>query len=403
MNRVKALSILGFDFGFHPPSRSEIRKAFRRAALKCHPDKGGSPEEFFELERALSFLEKNTVLCEGKGERDQVSSKESYEEPRKKDFDPRAFSGAVDLSSSFDWTTPLFVVWRCKLCPPKSSVCCRVKPRKHKCLCGHKLEDHKQGNKFACSKCDCAKFEFHVQLNGWSTRCRCKHKPTDHAVTGRRACLKCVGKYAKQCDCAAYTCSWVCNCDHAWSDHETVFVTQTYSSLSRAWVCSGVSKAVAEEAEWKREAASRRIATKLDEVRSRGDGGTLDDTDRFIRQTIRELGLSDAALDRVRKEVSDRESGVAVVDTAVEKSKTEVDSEREDIRSKLKLIYRAYAPGNLEKIPRLLESYRGKEKRLLRKVMKKYGCSSMATVEASLRRKEGKSKAHGVVRGHHGK
>ena len=387
MDRVKALSILGFDFGFRIPSRADIRKAFRRRALKCHPDKGGSPEDFFELEQALSFLERDSSLCERERKSDHVGSKESFEGAPKKDFDPRNFEGSVDVNK-FDSTTPLSVVWRCKLCPPKSSVCCRVKARKHKCLCGHKLADHRQDDKFACSKCECARFDFHVQLNGWSTRCRCKHKPTDHSVKGKRACTKCVGKHAKLCDCAAYSCSWVCNCDHAWKDHETAFVTKFYSSLSRAWVCSGVSKAVAEEAEWKRKAASSRVASKLCEVRLHGGAGTAEDTDRFIRQTIRELGFSDATLERIKKEVSDRETGVAVTAIA-EKSSIEAAREREDLRSKLKLIYRAYAPGNLGKIPRLLESYKGKEKRLLRKVMKKYGCSSMATVEASLRRKEG--------------
>ena len=37
-------------------SAEEIRKAYKRAALKCHPDKGGRAEDFQELNRAYTIL-----------------------------------------------------------------------------------------------------------------------------------------------------------------------------------------------------------------------------------------------------------------------------------------------------------------------------------------------------------
>lgn len=51
----------------------------------------------------------------------------------------------------------------------------------------------------------------------WVLRCRCKHKHTDHDPN-TRACNK------PQCKCTCFDSPWVCNCDHAWADHEHLLV-----------------------------------------------------------------------------------------------------------------------------------------------------------------------------------
>ena len=43
----------------------EIKKCYRRAALKCHPDKGGNPIEFKELSRQFEALQGTNVVSYG--------------------------------------------------------------------------------------------------------------------------------------------------------------------------------------------------------------------------------------------------------------------------------------------------------------------------------------------------
>jgi hypothetical protein len=56
MSKERAREILGVAEG---ASNREIRKAFKRKALKKHPDKGGTKEEFVELRQALDTLVPN--------------------------------------------------------------------------------------------------------------------------------------------------------------------------------------------------------------------------------------------------------------------------------------------------------------------------------------------------------
>ena len=52
--RSKALSILGVAGN---PTRSELRKAFRKLAFERHPDHGrGTPEEFAKISDAYTLL-----------------------------------------------------------------------------------------------------------------------------------------------------------------------------------------------------------------------------------------------------------------------------------------------------------------------------------------------------------
>lgn len=62
--RNKALSILGMDGN---PTKSELRKAFRKLAFERHPDHGkGTHEEFAQISEAYTFLsdcaEDDTIL-----------------------------------------------------------------------------------------------------------------------------------------------------------------------------------------------------------------------------------------------------------------------------------------------------------------------------------------------------
>jgi DnaJ-class molecular chaperone len=54
MNRKKAFDLLGVNSATSP---EEIKKAYRRASMKHHPDRGGDAEKFKEIKEAFEFLE----------------------------------------------------------------------------------------------------------------------------------------------------------------------------------------------------------------------------------------------------------------------------------------------------------------------------------------------------------
>ncbi|CAD7927628.1 unnamed protein product [Amoebophrya sp. A120] len=158
----------------------------------------------------------------------------------------------------------LQVVWRCTLCEPaSSSTCCRLKPKKALCICGHKLEDHNSTCGSKCKKCPCKGFQFHVQQGAWEVRCSCKHKRSDHKPTGKYnaqgleifACQGHVpGQRNKKCPCKCFEASWVCNCGHPWSAHETVVtVVPNRALFGREWVAGGLRVECVEIAEQARD------------------------------------------------------------------------------------------------------------------------------------------------------
>mmetsp|Transcript_23228 Transcript_23228/g.58705 ORF Transcript_23228/g.58705 Transcript_23228/m.58705 type:complete len:836 (+) Transcript_23228:135-2642(+) len=178
-------------------------------------------------------------------------------------------NGAFDLSTSANFQ----MVWRCKKCDPASSTCCRLKPKKALCICGHKLCDHvfskngTIGNGFRSKKGPCRAFKYHVQQGAWEVRCACKHKRVDHKPhmlpDGKTQVFTCCGHVPgqrnKKCGCKDFEASWVCNCGHSWADHETVLCyVGGYGSLSKAlfgreWVSGGLRVECVEIAEQARD------------------------------------------------------------------------------------------------------------------------------------------------------
>ncbi|CAE7212976.1 unnamed protein product [Symbiodinium natans] len=265
-------------------SEEELRRAYREAARLCHPDKvPDRQEDFLQLGEALEVL-----LTRPQTPASTQSTRSESERLDKHffgthfgsdQFDPRAWLGQAskeELASGQAFQC----VWRCKSCPEASSVCCRLKPKKHSCLCGHKVEAHDPVRGFGCTTpgCKCWRLEFYVQQLGWEARCGCKHHLRDHNRTGEPPyrCSKILpGKDKKPCPCSGFHVSWVCTCGHPWQEHETTWQKSTSSAVfSREWVAGGLRPECVAEAEekrsrWKNQAAEaaerhgRDVAAKL--------------------------------------------------------------------------------------------------------------------------------------------
>lgn len=115
------------------------------------------------------------------------------------------------------------VKWICIQC---SNQCLPV-IRESRCLCGHRLKEHKQGHtpskeiRLPCSakQCKCKCFLYIVAEGSWMLRCRCKHKHSEHDCSAPP--FSCVNARCQRDHlCSGFDSPWVCNCGHVWSSHQ---------------------------------------------------------------------------------------------------------------------------------------------------------------------------------------
>lgn len=280
MSHAEAACILGVS---EDADESQARVAFKSAAKRVHPDKTGedSTAEFVELQRALEVfvanVQSNVVPIPCSPTTDGLLESERLDRHffgtafGSDEFDPRAWAGEAS-AAMLAGSQPVPSVWRCRQCPVDSSVCCRLKGKKHSCICGHKVEAHAQQKHFKCTAagCSCPKLQFHVQQLGWEVKCRCKHHVRDHTASKKPPwkCTKRIpGKDQKPCPCEGFDASWVCTCGHGWAMHETVSsVLVSKAIFAREWVAHGIRPECVAEAEEKRNkwaADAARLASRV--------------------------------------------------------------------------------------------------------------------------------------------
>lgn len=66
MNNKKAAELLGINVS---APRSEVEKAYKRAAMRHHPDRGGDADHFHQLKEAKDkLMNQKCPVCDGRGE-----------------------------------------------------------------------------------------------------------------------------------------------------------------------------------------------------------------------------------------------------------------------------------------------------------------------------------------------
>jgi hypothetical protein len=139
-------------------------------------------------------------------------------------------SSRLPASVSSQSVAPVTIIkWACTEC---SNECIPIM-RESRCLCGHRMKEHKSNPRnplaFPCASksCKCAHFFYLVAEGAWILRCRCKHKHTDHDCgPGAHKCSKCAA-------CSGFDSPWVCNCGHTWASHQQQSVTITEESMTK--------------------------------------------------------------------------------------------------------------------------------------------------------------------------
>eukprot|EP00927_Polykrikos_kofoidii_P058103 TRINITY_DN52430_c0_g1_i1.p1 TRINITY_DN52430_c0_g1~~TRINITY_DN52430_c0_g1_i1.p1 ORF type:complete len:561 (+),score=101.63 TRINITY_DN52430_c0_g1_i1:65-1684(+) len=317
-----AAALLGVPLG---AEEAELRHAFREAARRHHPDKTGtgSSTEFIRLQEALDtllMLTPNIVECRAASSGQVAAKAGRMKESERLDkhfvgthfgsdnFDPRAWDCEADPFALAAEGLPVQCVWRCTMCPHGSSVCCRLKPKKHMCMCTHKVEAHQQSRGFRCGAngCRCMRLQFHVQQYGWEVKCRCKHHVKDHQASGPppwRCTKRVPGKEQKLCPCDGFEAAWVCTCGHLWNNHETTWSASVPKAVfAREWVAQGLRPECVEEAEEKRQRWASEAASMAAELGS-------EEATRRVASKAKRMGISMCAEARMKEAVEETFDG----------------------------------------------------------------------------------------------
>mmetsp|Transcript_24755 Transcript_24755/g.44026 ORF Transcript_24755/g.44026 Transcript_24755/m.44026 type:complete len:550 (+) Transcript_24755:218-1867(+) len=240
------LKILGFPEKARPTSE-EIRSAYKRKALKWHPDKNDDPDAndvFQQLAKAMEFFNETGKNNEGDYSCGATSSTNlgnsvGLKKKKKKKNSAAALSSLRECPVLIDdgnvedeSLATLTPVWICSECVEGENVCgIGVSHEEHICFCAHKLSSH-NGDGVACSSygCMCMKFAFSVNVGSEPVSCKCSHQHTDHVPNSPRQCKKC------ECDTFSVEASSAktnaCPCGHAWGSHKTGFTKKRYAEGS---------------------------------------------------------------------------------------------------------------------------------------------------------------------------
>lgn len=225
--------LLGVAEGY---GAAEVRRAFRRRALACHPDKvpEAGPEECrqFQLvsqarDLLLTALGKPRT-CEASGAAaDAAAGCGEAAASRRRPAagfwgQPRgasAFGAACGAASGMAPTGRLQAEWKCSQCRVQRHLGagpgrpCVVLPSVALCFCGHALGTHSQGV-FSCSSggCRCNRFHFLPP-----SACTCGHGSGEHSAVSHHGCE------ADGCLCQTFHSLARCACGHEWACHTTEF------------------------------------------------------------------------------------------------------------------------------------------------------------------------------------
>lgn len=221
-----------------------VRRAYRRMALLCHPDKhlhksGKSEEDAKQRFRDITSA-KNLLLERLRSSTFFVPTppqqpKPGFDQPELSTRQKRRARWCKNVERVIPVEPsepPRLVVWACHVCEMaamggyspgarKDRVIPCIQPGPHSlCFCGHPLSEHKsletpsQDGWERCQKssCLCVRFNY---VRPHST-CTCGHSSVDHSAKAFFAC-KVAG-----CTCQTYHDPGTCNvCSHDWVSHRT--------------------------------------------------------------------------------------------------------------------------------------------------------------------------------------
>ncbi|CAE7237984.1 dnajb6-a, partial [Symbiodinium microadriaticum] len=227
MDEFGAYVVLGLSEGC---SAADVRRAYRRLALLCHPDKNPEQNEEAE-ERFRDVASAKDYLLEKLGKAPlSLGGLLSAAQRRRARWckpGPVRVERVVPVKPQ---QPPRVVVWACHVCEvdclggyspgarkDRLQPCIQPNPQTV-CFCGHPLSDHGHaGTPSAdgwekCQRCPCAKFTY-VQPH---SRCNCGHSNLEHSPTGFFACK------VDGCPCQTFHDPGTCRvCGHDWVCHRT--------------------------------------------------------------------------------------------------------------------------------------------------------------------------------------